>query len=86
MQYNFPPHPRNTVDFTLYGWTSPIFFRGGRLGGPDYVTALKSVKASWSEAIALLAGPAATSVGVSADWAKAAEVTGRNSTGCEGGI
>ena len=49
----------------------------GPLGGPDYVTALKSVKASWSEAIALLAGPSATSVGVSAEWAKAAEVTGR---------
>ena len=43
------------------------------LGGPDYVAALKSIKATWSEAIALLAGPSATSVPVSADWAKAAE-------------
>ena len=42
--------------------------------GPDYVAALKSIKATWSEAIALLAGPSATSVPVSADWAKAAEV------------
>ena len=59
----------------------------GPLGGPDYVTALKSVKASWSEAIALLAGPSATSVAVSADWAKAAEVhRGEIPTGCEGGV
>ena len=43
------------------------------VGGPDYVAALKSIKATWSEAIVLLAGPSATSVPVSADWAKAAE-------------
>ena len=40
--------------------------------GPEFVDALKALNATWSEAIALLSGPASAS-GVSPAWAKAAE-------------
>ena len=40
--------------------------------GPEFVDALKALNATWSEAIALLSGPA-TASGVSPAWAKAAE-------------
>lgn len=43
-----------------------------RMTGPEFVDALKALNATWSEAIALLSGPA-TASGVSPAWAKAAE-------------